>query len=130
MIRTLDLASLRSFSTVAEVGGVTRAAGFLNPTQSAVSMQIRRPEASLGLALFLRCGRRQTPTPGGRAASVLRPADAAAERDGCICNWQTKGHCSCVLHGILRNTHKASGTVAKRAMRERGPSDTDCCATV
>jgi hypothetical protein len=30
MPRNLDLAALRSFVTVAEVGGVTRAAGYLN----------------------------------------------------------------------------------------------------
>ena len=35
MPRNLDLSALRSFVTVADVGGVTRAAGFLNLTQSA-----------------------------------------------------------------------------------------------
>ena len=54
MARNLDLASLRSFVTVADVGGVTRAAGFLNLTQSAVSMQIKRLEESLGQTLFVR----------------------------------------------------------------------------
>ena len=38
MSRTLDLSALRSFVAVAETGGVTRAAGLLNLTQSAVSM--------------------------------------------------------------------------------------------
>jgi DNA-binding transcriptional LysR family regulator len=58
MPRNLDLAALRSFVTVAEVGGVTRAAGYLNLTQSAVSMQIKRLEESLGLTLFLRAARK------------------------------------------------------------------------
>jgi len=58
MPRNLDLAALRSFVTVADVGGVTRAAGFLNLTQSAVSMQIKRLEDSLGQALFLRTARK------------------------------------------------------------------------
>ena len=57
MPRTLDLTALRSFVAVADVGGVTRAAGFLNLTQSAVSMQIKRLEEGLGQALLERDGR-------------------------------------------------------------------------
>jgi DNA-binding transcriptional LysR family regulator len=60
MPRTLDLTALRSFVAVAEAGGVTRAAGFLNLTQSAVSMQIKRLEESLDRQLFLRTARRMT----------------------------------------------------------------------
>ncbi len=44
MMRNLDLAVLRSFAAVAETGGVTRAADYLNLTQSAVSMQLKRLE--------------------------------------------------------------------------------------
>ena len=55
--RNLDLAAIRSFVTVAEAGGVTRAAGLLNLTQSAVSMQLKRLEESLDLALMDRSGR-------------------------------------------------------------------------
>ena len=51
-MRNLDITTLRSFLAVAESGGVTRAAGFLNLTQSAVSMQLKRLEDSLGLALL------------------------------------------------------------------------------
>jgi len=57
MIRNLDLTALRSFVTVAETGGVTRAAQSLNLTQSAVSMQIKRLETMLQLQLFDRSGR-------------------------------------------------------------------------
>ena len=57
MIRNLDLTALRSFVTVAETGGVTRAAQSLNLTQSAVSMQIKRLETLLDLQLFDRSGR-------------------------------------------------------------------------
>ena len=57
MRRNLDLTALRSFVTVADTGGVTRAAGFLNLTQSAVSMQIKRLEDSLGLTLLDRTAR-------------------------------------------------------------------------
>lgn len=57
MARNLDMTALRSFVAVANSGGVTRAAGFLNLTQSAVSMQIKRLEDSLGLSLLDRSGR-------------------------------------------------------------------------
>jgi DNA-binding transcriptional LysR family regulator len=65
MPRNLDLTALRSFVTVADVGGVTRAAGYLNLTQSAVSMQIKRLEESLGLSLFLRAARKLALSPEG-----------------------------------------------------------------
>ncbi|WP_135448923.1 MULTISPECIES: LysR family transcriptional regulator [Tabrizicola] len=65
MPRNLDLAALRSFVTVADVGGVTRAAGYLNLTQSAVSMQIKRLEESLGMQLFLRAARKLALSPEG-----------------------------------------------------------------
>ena len=57
MPRNLDLTALRSFVTVAEAGGVTRAAGMLNLTQSAVSMQLKRLEESLNLSLLDRTAR-------------------------------------------------------------------------
>nr|WP_249219174.1 LysR family transcriptional regulator [Loktanella sp. SALINAS62] len=51
------MTALRSFVAVADCGGVTRAAGLLNLTQSAVSMQLRRLEDSLGLTLMDRSAR-------------------------------------------------------------------------
>ncbi|HUF86724.1 MAG TPA: LysR family transcriptional regulator [Thermohalobaculum sp.] len=57
MARNLDLTALRSFVTVAETGGVTRAAHRLHLTQSAVSMQLKRLEESLGQPLLDRSGR-------------------------------------------------------------------------
>lgn len=56
-VRNLDIAALRSFVTVAELGGVTRAAERLNLTQSAVSMQLKRLEAALDQQLLAREGR-------------------------------------------------------------------------
>ena len=65
MPRNLVLAALRSFVTVAEAGGVTRAAGLLNLTQSAVSMQLKRMEEALDLDLIDRSGRGVALTPVG-----------------------------------------------------------------
>ena len=57
MARNLDLTALRSFVTVAETGGVTKAAHQLHLTQSAVSMQLKRLEESLNQPLLDRSGR-------------------------------------------------------------------------
>jgi len=65
MARTLDLVALRSFVAVVDAGGVTRAAGLLNLTQSAVSMQLKRLEEALNLGLFARAARKLTLTPEG-----------------------------------------------------------------
>lgn len=64
-MRNLDVTTLRSFVAVADLGGVTRAAAHLNLTQSAVSMQLKRLEELLGLALFDRSGRRILLSPSG-----------------------------------------------------------------
>ncbi len=65
MLRNLDITSLRSFVTIADVGGVTRAAAVLNLTQSAVSMQIKRLEDMLGADLLDRSARTVGLTPVG-----------------------------------------------------------------
>lgn len=57
-MRNLDITALRSFVAVAETGGVTKAAHQLNLTQSAVSMQLKRLEESMGLDLIDRSGRK------------------------------------------------------------------------
>ena len=55
--RNLDISALRSFVTVAELGGVTRAAERLNLTRSAVSMQLKRLETAFDQPLMQRHGR-------------------------------------------------------------------------
>ncbi len=64
-MRNLDITTLRSFVAVADHGGVTRAAGFLHLTQSAVSMQLKRLEELLGLDLLDRSGRTIALTASG-----------------------------------------------------------------
>ena len=64
-MRNLDITTLRSFVAVADTGGVTRAAGFLHLTQSAVSMQLKRLEELLGLELLDRSGRTIALTASG-----------------------------------------------------------------
>lgn len=69
-MRNLDVTTLRSFVAVAESGGVTRAAGFLHLTQSAVSMQLKRLEELLGLDLLDRSGRTIALTASGEQLLV------------------------------------------------------------
>jgi DNA-binding transcriptional LysR family regulator len=64
-MRNLDITTLRSFVAVADSGGVTRAAGFLHLTQSAVSMQLKRLEELLDLELLDRSGRTIALTASG-----------------------------------------------------------------
>ncbi len=65
MARNFDLTALRSFVAVADSGGVTKAAGHLNLTQSAVSMQLKRLEEALNVQLLDRANRAVTPTAEG-----------------------------------------------------------------
>lgn len=65
MARNLDLTALRAFVTVAETRSVTRSAGQLNLTQSAVSMQLKRLEEALDQTLFDRSGRGMALTAQG-----------------------------------------------------------------
>ena len=64
-LQNLDLSTLRSFITIAETGSMTRAAGRLFMTQSAISMQIKRLEASLGLTVFERSAQGMRTTSEG-----------------------------------------------------------------
>lgn len=65
MPRNLDLTALRSFVAVADTGGVTRAAGVLHLTQSAVSMQLKRLEEALDISLLDRSARTIALTSAG-----------------------------------------------------------------
>src|ERR1700704_1941562 len=76
----LDLDLLRSFVSVVDAGGFTRAGERVHRTQSTVSQQIRRLEESLGYPLLLRNGRQATPTEEGeRLLSYARRILALAQ---------------------------------------------------
>lgn len=63
--RMLDPVLLRSFLTVVQTGGFTRAAASLHLTQSTVSQQVRRLEEQLGVELVDRSGRYVVTTTEG-----------------------------------------------------------------
>ena len=82
----LDLELLRSFVSVVEAGGFTRAGERVHRTQSTVSQQIKRLEDDIGQPLLIRNGKDVTPTEAGekllsyarRLLSLLRhPAEMA-----------------------------------------------------
>lgn len=69
----LDLDLLRSFVSVVDTGGFTRAGERVHRTQSTVSQQIIRLEKTLGYPLLHRNGRQATPTEQGeRLVSYAR----------------------------------------------------------
>ncbi len=62
---------LRTFVTVIEAGGYTRAADLLGRSQPAVSLQLKRLETLLGSKLITRSGRAFSLTEDGRALAVI-----------------------------------------------------------
>lgn len=75
-----DLDLLRSFVSVVEAGGFTRAGERVNRTQSTVSQQIKRLEDDFGRPLLNRIGKQVTPNEDGeRLLSYARRILALAE---------------------------------------------------
>jgi DNA-binding transcriptional LysR family regulator len=84
-LKNLDLGTLRSFVTIAKTGSMTRAAARLFMTQSAISMQIKRLETSLGLTVFERTAQGMITTSSGEqllgyALKLLELNDEAVGR--------------------------------------------------
>src|SRR5271163_4138096 len=76
----LDLELLRSFVSVVDAGGFTRAGERIHRTQSTVSQQIRRLEDDVGQTLLDRTGKDVTPTEAGeRLLSYARRLLSLAE---------------------------------------------------
>src|SRR6185369_10917312 len=76
----LDLELLRSFVSVVDAGGFTRAGERVHRTQSTVSQQVRRLEEDVGQPLLNRTGKDVTPTEAGeRLLSYARRLLALAE---------------------------------------------------
>jgi len=80
----VDVRGLRSFLAVIAAGSVSRAAQVLHLAQPALSLQIKRLEEALGVALFTRGHKGVTPTAAGlrlesHAREILRKLDMACE---------------------------------------------------
>lgn len=68
----MELFQLRSFQAVAQTGNLTKAAGMLHLSQSALSTQIKNLEEELGVGLFVRQAKGMQLTAAGEA--LLPPA--------------------------------------------------------
>src|SRR5216684_6410520 len=76
----LDLDLLKSFVSVVDAGGFTRAGERVHRTQSTVSQQIKRLEEDIGQPLLIRNGKEVTPTEAGeRLLSYARRLLSLAE---------------------------------------------------
>ncbi len=62
----MDLSDLKIFRAGAQEGGITRAAEKLNRVQSNITTRVRQLEQDLGVALFVREGKRIFPSPAGK----------------------------------------------------------------
>ncbi|MFH1340875.1 MAG: LysR substrate-binding domain-containing protein [Pseudomonadota bacterium] len=86
----MELSDLMTFSTVARLRGVTRAANELNTVQSNITQRVKALEAEIGTPLFERHSRGMTLTGAGRRllpyalrlAALSREAVLAAREDG------------------------------------------------
>ncbi|HEX4328454.1 MAG TPA: LysR substrate-binding domain-containing protein [Burkholderiales bacterium] len=83
----MDLSDLRIFRTVAEAGGITRAAGLLHRVPSNITTRIKNLEQELGAPLFVREHKRMQLSPAGKtllgyAQRLLALADEAREAVG------------------------------------------------
>jgi DNA-binding transcriptional LysR family regulator len=65
-LRNMDLAALQIFRTVVAEGGIARAATKLHRVQSNVTTRVKQLEASLGVELFVRDGKRLVLSPAGK----------------------------------------------------------------
>jgi DNA-binding transcriptional LysR family regulator len=78
--KMLDLELLKSFVSVVDAGGFTRAGERVHRTQSTVSQQIKRLEEDVGQTLLIRSGKDVTPTEAGeRLLSYARRLLSLAE---------------------------------------------------
>src|SRR5260221_5280099 len=80
----MEMTDLVTFSTVARLGGITRAADELNTVQSNVTQRVKALEAEIGTALFERHSRGMTLTGAGRRLLPYAQRMAALSREAVL----------------------------------------------
>ena len=114
----MDLSDLLIFKTVAEEGGILRAARKLHRVQSNVTTRIKQLEASIGTQLFFRDRQRLVLSPNGEsllvyAGKLLRLADEAhiavsgRSPSGVLRVGALESTCASRLPGVLARFHKS-----------------------
>ncbi len=132
----LDLELLRSFVSVVDSGGFTRAGERVHRTQSTVSQQIKRLEDDVGQPLLNRNGKDVTPTEAGERllsyarrllalAEEARDVMARPEQRGRGAARHSRGFCRLSPGQIAGDVFAlASGPAARRARRSEHVSAT------
>src|SRR3979490_1508743 len=80
----MELSDLLTFSAVARLGGITRAADELNTVQSNVTNRVKALEAEIGTRLFERHSRGMTLTGAGRRLLPYAQRMAALSREAVL----------------------------------------------
>lgn len=104
----MKLDEIRALVSIAQLGGVTRAAGTLNRSQPAVSRRIRQLKAALGARLIEKVSGGIILTEAGRAFLPHAEAALAAIGDGIAAvhdrRGATRGSVAIALVGTLAGT--------------------------
>jgi len=130
----MDTKFLRSFITIVDSNGFTRAGRRLGLSQSAVSQQISSLERQLGVTLLLRTPRGIAPTPAGEtllhyARLIIAKSDEAqrmlaafdaAEGSGILRIGAGSGACEYLLPSLLARLYESFPQYQPRVMT--GPS--------
>jgi len=116
----MDLDDLSIFQAVVREGGITRAANRLNRVQSNVTTRIRQLEDDLGVALFLREGKRLIPSAAGRVLDgyAQRLLDLADEARAAVADNVPRGR---LRFGSMESTAAAHLAPVLAAFHERYP---------
>ena len=129
----LDLELLRSFVSVVDSGGFTRAGERVHRTQSTVSQQIKRLEDDVGQPLLNRNGKDVTPTEAGERllsyarrllalAEEARDVLARPESEGAVRLGSARGFCRLSLGetagGILALAYRPAARRARRSKHQ------------
>ena len=80
-MKTINIAQLRAFHTVAAEGGFTKAARLLNVTQPTLSQEVKALEEAHGLLLLDRSRRTVVPTEIGESLFAVTRRLFAAEQE-------------------------------------------------
>jgi len=102
MNTNLDMDCLRTFSAIAELGTFARAADRVGRSLSAVSLQVDRLEAQIGVPLFRRDGRRKALTEEGERM-LLHAKQILTANDTALSALAQKAICGPVRLGIVQD---------------------------
>lgn len=119
-MRNIDLDSLEIFKTVADLGGITKAAAHLNRVQSNITTRIKNLEERLDVQLFQRHGGRLTLSSEGQTllSYAERLLHLAAEAEAALKSGTPKG---ALKLGTLESTAASRLPALLAAYHQRYP---------